>query len=491
MKRGSGVLLHISSLPSAYGIGTLGRAAYEFVDFLKRAGQTYWQVLPISPTGFGDSPYQSYSTFAGNPYFIDFDMLSEDGNLEPSAYKDIKWGNDPEFVDYGAIFENRFKVLKAAYLADREELKDDIYKFRMDKSYWIENYAMFMAVKYENDLKPYWDWNEDIKLRKPQAMTDAYSRLSDEIEFWIYVQYRFFEQWTRLKEYANKQGIKIIGDIPIYVAEDSADAWAHNEVLQLNSKRKPIKVAGCPPDYFSPKGQLWGNPLYNWDYLKKTGYEWWIERIKGVSDLFDVVRIDHFRAFSEYYAIPFGDEDATNGKWEKGPGKDFFDILGDDLSIIAEDLGMIDDKVRELLMYTKFPGMKVLQFAFDPESDSEYLPHKYNKNCVAYIGTHDNDTLIGWLDNADKAEAEYAKEYMRLNDSEGVHIGAIKTLMASPADVAIITMQDILGLDTMARMNIPSEASGNWQWRLTLNWVFFDDTAEWIKKITKTYGRCE
>lgn len=494
MKRGSGVLLHISSLPSAYGIGTLGRAAYEFVDFLKRAGQTYWQVLPISPTGYGNSPYQSYSTFAGNPYFIDLDMLSEDGNLDPSSYRDIKWFDDPENVDYGALFENRFKVLREAYDSDREELKEELYKFRTDEAYWIENYAMFMAVKYENNLKPYWEWDDDIKLRDPKTMTETYSRLSDEIEFWVYVQYRFFQQWTKLKEYANKQGVKIIGDIPIYVAEDSADAWAHNEVLQLNDKNKPIKVAGCPPDYFSPKGQLWGNPLYDWKYLEKTGYEWWVERIRGMFRLFDVVRIDHFRAFSEYYAIPFGDKDATRGKWEKGPGGEFFDALkaelGEELPIIAEDLGMIDDKVRDLLKYTKFPGMKVLQFAFCSDNENEYLPHNYNKNCVAYIGTHDNDTLIGWLKNGEKNEIEYAKAYMRLNEEEGVHIGAVKTLMASPADVAVVTMQDILALDTRARMNVPSEPSGNWQWRLTLNWVFFDDTAEWIKKITETYGRC-
>ena len=494
MERGSGILLHISSLPSPYGIGTLGRAAYEFIDFLKRAGQKYWQILPISPTGFGDSPYQSYSTFAGNPYFIDLDTLSEDGKLDPDVYRNIKWCDNPEYADYGRLFAHRISVLKQAYKADIDDLREELIDFRSQKSYWIENYALFMALKYKYDLKPYTEWPDDIKIRNSEAMVSAYNELCDEIEFWIYVQYRFFEQWERLKEYAEKQGIKIIGDIPIYVAEDSADAWAHNEILQLDEVRKPINVAGCPPDYFSPKGQLWGNPLYDWDFLKSTGYEWWIERIKSALSLFDVVRIDHFRAFANYFSIPFGAEDATGGKWEIGPGTDFFDTLKRELGtappIIAEDLGMIDRPVRELSAYTGFPGMKVLQFAFDPDCSSEYIPHKFNKNCVAYLGTHDNDTIAGWLETVDDKTLAFAREYMRLNDTENDIIGIIKTLMASVADVSIITMQDILGLGSKARMNIPSEPCGNWQWRLTLNWVFFDETADWIQKITKTYGRC-
>lgn len=495
MERGSGVLLHITSLPSPYGIGTLGRCAYEFIDFLKRAGQKYWQILPISPTGFGDSPYQSYSTFAGNPYLIDLDMLSESGKLNPETYRNINWGDNSEFADYGKLFENRFKVLKEAYRADRDDIKEELAEFRSSEAYWVENYAMFMALKFEYGLKPYWEWPDEIKFRDFEAMNDAYNRLQDEIEFWIYTQYRFFEQWKKLKEYAEKNEIKIIGDIPMYVAEDSADAWAHNEILKLGKGRRPLCVAGCPPDYFSPKGQLWGNPVYNWDYLKSTGYEWWIKRIKSMLKCCDIVRIDHFRAFADYFSIPFGDEDATGGEWQKGPREDFFDVLkaelGENPPIIAEDLGMIDKPVRDLLKYTKFPGMKVLQFAFDPESDSEYLPHKYNKNCVAYIGTHDNATLAGWLDTADKKEIDFAREYLRLknlcNCDEKREV--IKCLMATVADVSIITMQDILGLDNRARMNVPSRADGNWQWRLMLNWVFFDETADWIKKITQTYGR--
>ena len=517
MERGSGVLLHISSLPSPYGIGTLGRSAYEFVDFLKRSKQKYWQILPLSPTGYGDSPYQSYSAYAGNPYFIDLDMLSENGNLDPKEYQNIDWGNDKEYVDYGKLFENRFKVLKNAYRADINHIREDLNDFRRRESYWIENYAMFMALKYENDLKPYLKWDKALKMREPDAMTEAYNRNYEEIEFWVYTQYRFFEQWNKLKTYANKNGIKIIGDIPIYVAEDSADAWAHNEILQLDENRIPINVAGCPPDYFSPKGQLWGNPVYRWDFLKGTGYKWWIERITAMLKMYDIVRIDHFRAFSDYFSIPFGSKDATTGRWIEGPGKDFFDALKSELSkntdldlnksslstdintglndselpIIAEDLGLIDQNVRDLLEYTGFPGMKVLQFAFSPDGSSDYLPHKYNKNCVAYIGTHDNSTLMGWFSECDKDEAEFAKRYMRLANLPDTEIckGAIKTLMASVADVSIVTMQDILSVDNRGRMNVPSSDQGNWRWRLTLNWVFFDETADWLKEITETYGR--
>ena len=493
MERGSGVLLHVTSLPSAHGIGTFGGAAYEFIDFLKRAGQKYWQILPLSPTGYGDSPYQSYSTFAGNPYLIDLDKLSESGNLKPEQYNNIVWNENPEFVDYGKQFENRIKVLRLAYEADKADLKDELLKFRVEQSYWIDNYAMFMALKCENNFVPYWQWDADILLRKPDAMQSAYERLTDEIGFWTYVQYRFFEQWKKLKAYANKNGIKIIGDIPIYVAEDSADAWAHDEILQLDENRRPRVIAGCPPDYFSPDGQLWGNPLYDWDRLKSVDYEWWIMRIKAVLTMCDYIRIDHFRAFSEYYAIPFGDETAVNGKWEKGPGIEFFDKVkekfGGELPIIAEDLGLIDDKVRSLLKQTGFPGMKVLQFAFEKGADSEYLPHKHVKNCVAYIGTHDNDTVVGWLKNETGENLEYARKYMRLNDAESERMGVIKTLFASTADVSIITMQDILGLDEHSRMNVPARAGGNWQWRLMNNFLFFDQTADWLLDLTGLYGR--
>ena len=489
MKRASGILMHITSLPSPYGIGTMGKSAYEFVDFLERAGQTYWQILPISPTGYGDSPYQSYSTFAGNPYLIDLDMLSDNGNLNRDEYQHSDWVSDPKFTDYGKIYNNKFRVLKSAYLADRDEIKEELNEFRSREAYWVENYAMYMALKYENNMLPYWEWSDDLKFRNPDAIAGAFHRLYDEIEYWVYIQYRFFQQWEKLKEYANSKGIKIIGDIPIYVAEDSADTWGHNEILQLDENRRPICVAGCPPDYFSPKGQLWGNPVYDWEYLKSTAFEWWMLRIKSALKMYDIVRIDHFRAFSAYYTIPFGDEDATGGKWEKGPGEYFFDvvkaILGENPPIIAEDLGLIDDDVRNLLKYTKFPGMKVLQFAFNPDGSSEYMPYKITKNCVAYLGTHDNDTIMGWIANENPDNVAFAKEYFGVWDN----IGFIKGLMATASDTAIITMQDILGIGSEGRMNTPGREGGNWQWRLESNGVFYDGTAERLNRITKLYGR--
>ncbi|MEE1049295.1 MAG: 4-alpha-glucanotransferase [Clostridia bacterium] len=491
MERGNGILMHISSLPSKWGIGTLGRAAYEFVDFLSKAGQKYWQVLPVSPTGYGDSPYQSYSTFAGNPYFIDLDMLTESGNLCPDDYKYIDWGWDTGYTDYEKIANNRINILKKAYYSDRESLREDIDEFRAKEAYWVENYAMFMALKERFGGLPYWEWDDDIKFRKSEAMTKAYCELGENIEFWIYVQFRFFEQWEKLKEYANDKGIKLIGDIPIYVAEDSADAWAHDEVLWLDEERRPVKVAGCPPDYFTPKGQLWGNPLYDWEYLKSTGYEWWILRIKAMFRICDIVRIDHFRAFSAYYSIPFGDEDATGGCWLDGPGGDFFDTLrnelGEDLPIIAEDLGLIDDGVRELLKYTEFPGMKVFQFAFDPSGQSDYLPHKYDKNCIAYIGTHDNDTLIGWYNSESEEVRRFMNEYLRIKDN--LVWDAFAGLMASVADVTIVTMQDVLNLGQEARMNTPGRPCGNWQWRMRDNGVYNNGTAERLAKLTRLYGR--
>ncbi len=483
--------MHISSLPSPYGIGTMGKSAYEFIDFLERAGQTYWQILPLSPTGYGDSPYQSYSTFAGNPYLIDFDELSDKGKLNPDEYKYLDWGSDLRFTDYGKIYNNKFKVLKSAYYADRDIIRNELNEFRSREAYWVENYAMYMALKYENNMAAYWEWPENIKLRNPDAIAEAFNRLYDEIEYWVYIQYRFFEQWEKLKKYANSKGIKIIGDIPIYVAEDSADTWAHNEILKLDENRRPICVAGCPPDYFSPKGQLWGNPVYDWEYLKSTAFEWWMLRIKSALKIYDIVRIDHFRAFSAYYTIPFGDEDATGGKWEKGPGEYFFDVvkalLGENPPIIAEDLGFVDDDVRNLLKYTNFPGMKVLQFAFDPDSSSEYLPYKLTRNCVAYLGTHDNDTIIGWLRNENPENVEFCKEYFGISNNDSMSF--IKGLMSTVADTAIVTMQDIVGVGSEGRMNTPGISGNNWQWRLESNSVFYNETAEKLNRITKIYGR--
>ena len=492
MQRGSGILLHISSLPSPYGIGTMGKEAYTFVDFLESAGQKYWQILPLGPTSYGDSPYQSFSTFAGNPYFIDFDLLAEDGALKPEDYNTLSWGDGADSVDYARIFEQRFDVLKKAWNRDKTRLGAELTEFRTESAYWIENYAMYMALKFDFDQLSYQEWDADIKLRKPEAMTAAYSRLSEEIGFWIYVQYRFFEQWNALKAYANDKGISIIGDIPIYVAEDSADAWAHNEILMLGEDRVPIKVAGCPPDYFAAKGQLWGNPLYDWDALKDRNYEWWIARMRAALSMYDIVRIDHFRGFSAFYSIPYGRDDAVVGAWMPGPGMDFFHALhrelGDDLPIIAEDLGLLDDGVRGLLKDTDFPGMKVVQFGLTPGQNSEYLPHNYPKNTVAYIGTHDNNTLRGWFEEESEAVQDFALAYMRAG-SKQFHWGFIETMLGSPADTVVFMAQDLLGLNKTARMNTPSTLGGNWMWRLKDMDCFTPAMAEKLRKLCEVYSR--
>lgn len=493
MERGSGILMHISSFPTNYGIGTMGSEAYRFVDFLQKSGQKYWQILPIGPTSYGDSPYQSFSTFAGNPYFIDLDKLREEGALKFEEYADLDWGSDREKVDYEKIFKNRFRVLQIAYSRDRQRKREEIHKFRVENSYWIENYAMFMALKFANNLSMYRTWGDDLVMRKPEAIIEVYNKLDQEIDFWVYVQFLFYKQWNALKEYANKQGIKIIGDIPIYVAEDSADAWSHNEVLMLEADGTPIKVAGCPPDGYAPKGQLWGNPLYNWDYLKSTNYEWWVQRLTAALKMYDIVRVDHFRAFDAFYAIEYGREDATVGEWLKGPGNDFFnkirEIFGETPALIAEDLGTITDDVRALLKYSGFPGMKVMQFGFTPGEDSDYLPHNYPKNSVVYIGTHDNDTLKGWFNSQPEHVRRFAVDYLRLTEEEGLNWGFIKSMLGTVSDTAIITMQDILDLGSEARMNTPSTMGNNWNWRLKSMELLNDELASKLLKITKMYSR--
>lgn len=493
MKRGSGVLMHVSSLPGSYGIGTLGAEAYSFVDFLARSGQSYWQILPIGPTGYGDSPYQSFSTFAGNPYFIDFDLLRKSGSLKSEDYIQLDWGNDKTKVDYEKVFKNKFKVLRIAFEHDKTAKKDEIYRFRVENSYWIENYALFMALKLDNKNVMYRKWDKELIEREPDTMVRVYEKLGDEINFWVYVQYLFYSQWYELKSYANSKGISIIGDIPIYVAEDSADAWSHNEVLMLESDGTPIMVAGCPPDPYAPKGQLWGNPLYNWDYLASTGYEWWIKRLDAALKTYDIVRIDHFRGFEAFYAIEYGRKDATVGMWLKGPGLDFFDkikeVFGETPPLIAEDLGTITEDVRKLLEYSGLPGMKVMQFGFTPGEDSCYLPHNYVKNSVAYIGTHDNDTLMGWLDQQPQYVKDFTADYLRLRKDEGYNWGFISSLLATVSDISIISMQDILALGSIARMNTPSTLGGNWSWRLGSMDELSDDIADKINNLTKTYSR--
>lgn len=488
MKRGSGILLGISSLPGRFGIGTLGQGAREFVDRLQMSAQTYWQVLPISPTGFGDSPYQTFSTFAGNPYFIDFDDLYHEGLLSRDALDmcDDLFGSDPCSVDYYAQYIGRPQVLHLAYDDSASRLADQIDEFKKKHEGWIHDFALYMALKSANEMKSFHEWPDDLAQRKSAALKTAESRLEKEIHYHIFVQYLFFRQWDALRKYANGKGISIIGDMPIYMAPDSADAWAGREILD-----KQERVAGCPPDYFSETGQLWGNPLYDWGELKKTGYSWWIKRIDHQRSLYDYLRIDHFRAFEAYYAISADAKNATMGQWIPGPGLDFFsqikNMLGD-LPLIAEDLGYLTPGVFDLLRATGFPGLKVLHFAFSPDGGSIYLPHCYEKNCVVYTGTHDNDTTMGWYSGLSPAERTFLDAYLDGVNEPCVHWQLIRLAMGSVADGCIIPMQDILGLPSSARMNRPQTSQGNWQWRL-LPGQFDEKTARKLADVTRLFGR--
>ena len=492
--RASGILMHISSLPSKYGIGTMGDEAYRFVDFLTAAKQTYWQILPLGPTSYGDSPYQSFSTHAGNPYFIDLDMLREDGLLTEDDYIGIDWGGDPEKTDYEKLYKNRFKVLKKAYerFKKQDRLLFDMFLERNEM--WISNYALFMAIKSSYEGKPWLLWDEGLKRRDPHSLWMFKEAHRDEVEFWEFLQFKFFEQWHKLKEYANNNGIQIIGDIPIYVALDSAAVWVHPDLFDLDDKLVPRTVAGCPPDAFSATGQLWGNPIYNWQRHRETDYNWWIDRLRGAAELYDIVRIDHFRGFDSYYTIPYGNATAEGGEWKTGPGIEFFRFvearLGK-LPIIAEDLGFLTPSVIQLLADSGFPGMKVLEFAFDPREESNYLPYTYDKNCAVYIGTHDNSTIRGWLDDIDGDTYEFCKKFLncRSEDVTDFVWDFINTAFACVGDTLVIQMQDYLVLDDSARMNTPSTATGNWQWRMKAG-AYTEELAEKIADITRTYGRC-
>jgi len=459
----------ISSLPSPYGIGTMGAAAREFVDFLAEAGQACWQILPICPTSYGDSPYQSFSSFAGNPYFIDLDDLAADGLLEKAEYADMEWGGHPGYVDYGVMYANRYPVLRKACTRLIARGDSAFEQFCADSAQWLTDYALFMALKNKHNGISWFQWPEDVRLRRPEALKAAHAELAEEVRFWMAVQYLFFAQWKKLKAYANGKGISIIGDVPIYVAGDSADVWANPEQFQLDEKGIPTEVAGCPPDGFSADGQLWGNPLFDWEKMKADGYKWWLRRIAFQFTIYDTLRIDHFRGFDEYYAIPYGDDTARNGRWRPGPGIDLFKTINEALGeqdIIAEDLGFLTDTVRQLLEATGYPGMKVLEFAFDSrDTGNDYLPHCYPRRCVVYAGTHDNDTIHGWMATAPEKDVEYAKEYLRLTEEEGYHWGMMRCAWASVADLAVMQMQDILGLGSEARMNTPSTLGNNWKWR--------------------------
>ncbi len=491
MERASGILMSVSSLPSSYGIGTLGRAAYEFADWLHKSGQRYWQMLPLGPTSYGDSPYQSFSSFAGNPYFIDLDMLIEDNLICRKDVENIDFGSDPRHVDYGRLFEERFKILTKAKEKGWERDIADIAEFQ-SKNTWVHDYALYMACKRYFGMKSWIDWpDQNLRFRDCNALNQYRALLKDDIELFIYIQFLFFRQWNALKDYVHSLGIKIIGDIPIYVALDSADVWSEPQYFDLDEQYLPREVAGVPPDYFSKDGQLWGNPLYNWDKMKEDGYGWWIRRIGGICELFDVIRIDHFRGFSEYWAVPYGKSSAKFGKWKKGPGMDLIGRLSgwfSETSFIAEDLGTPTPSLKTLLADSGWPGMKVLEFAFDSEEESDYLPHSYDKHCICYTGTHDNAALLEWLEDASRKDIAFALDYLGIKRKSDFLWAVIRAGQSSVANLFIVQMQDYLGLGKGHRMNVPSTTGNNWTWRL-LPWELTDELSEKILHITKMYGR--
>lgn len=489
--RKSGILLPVSSIPSRYGIGAFSREAYEFVDFLAEAGQSFWQILPLGPTGYGDSPYQSFSTFAGNPYFIDLEALIEKGWLDREECEDCDFGEDDGYVDYEKLYLSRFILLKKAFkrsgIADDEEFRS----FQENNAGWLYDYALYMSVKNSFGGKSWIEWDEDIRLRRPEALDRYRKKYAEEIEFYEFQQYLFSVQWCALKKYANQKKIKIIGDLPIYVAFDSADTWANPKLFQLDETCTPTNVAGCPPDAFSATGQLWGNPLYRWEYHKETGYEWWMRRIAWCFERYDVVRIDHFRGFDEYYSIPYGEPTAQFGCWEKGPGYDIFRVMKEKLGnkpVIAEDLGFLTPGVVRLVKKTRYPGMKILQFAFDSREESDYLPHNYMRNSIVYTGTHDNDTTLGWYRTFNRRDKAFAKRYLNIRTNREIHWEFIRAALASVADTVIIPMQDYLGLGSEARINTPSTLGNNWKWRL-LPGQYTSGLAQSIRQMTKLYGR--
>lgn len=493
MKRASGILLPVASLPSKYGIGCFSKEAYAFIDKLVEAGQSYWQILPLSPTSYGDSPYQSFSSFAGNPYFIDPEALVEEGLLTKEECEEFDFGSNPVEIDYEKQYRQRFRLLRLAYGRSRIAENQEFLRFVAENADWLEDYALFMAVKERFDGAAWNEWAEDIRKRWSFAM-DYYRReCYFDIEFYKYLQFVFFGQWRKLKQYANANGIRIIGDIPIYVAFDSSDAWANPEMFQFDGEYLPTAVAGCPPDSFSATGQLWGNPLYRWEYHRQSGYRWWRRRMEHCFMLYDVVRIDHFRGFDEYYSIPYGDETAEYGHWEKGPGMELFRALRAGLGekeIIAEDLGFLTESVERLLEDSGYPGMKVLEFAFDPREKSDYLPHTYDKNCVVYTGTHDNETLVQWYKGLDEESRAFAEAYMNnaATPDKEKYWDFVRMAMMSVADTCVIPLQDYLGLDKEARINKPSTLGGNWLWRMTEE-MLTDEVIEKIRRLTEISAR--
>jgi len=495
LQRTSGILIHPSSLPGKHGIGTLGEDVYKFIDFLEETNQKLWQVLPLGPTGFGDSPYQCFSTFAGNPLLISFDELIKDKILEEDLIEKQDFPKDK--IDYGMVYNHKYNVLKKAFTKFKEKnlFKTDDYKsFEKENQKWLNDYVLFMSLKEHFNGKAWSFWPDDIKFREKEALLKYNKELDENIKFQKFMQFVFFKQWNKVKTLANKKNIKIIGDLPIFVSMDSSDAWAKSEEFYFDSKKNPNKIAGVPPDYFSKTGQLWGNPLYNWNKMKENKFSWWIDRFKSVCKLFDYVRVDHFRGFSAYWAVPYGSKTAENGAWEKAYGDELFSTVFKKLGklpLLAEDLGLITDDVIALRDKYKFPGMKILQFAFDSDEESStFLPHQFEKNFLAYTGTHDNDTIVGWFNKAKEKDKNFVKDYLNLDNFNNIEWAFIRTLFASVADIAIIPMQDFLGLGSEARLNTPGLGAGNTNWQWKLDWSLVSEERKfYLRKLSKIYCR--
>lgn len=490
MDRSSGILLHPTSLPGKYGIGSLGIHAHNFIKYLAQAGQKLWQVLPMGHTGYGDSPYQCFSIFAGNPILIDLEALQANNLLtQKDLATDLVFPDDR--VDYGMVINFKRDMLSKAH--DKflsMDIPDDYKVFVEKNDYWLQDYALFIAIKEHFGGKPWWDWTDDFRLKDATVLSTFAKKNEKKINFHKFVQYWFYKQWKDVKVHANQKGISIVGDIPLYVAHDSADVWCNSEVFQFDEELTPQKVAGVPPDYFSRTGQLWGNPLYDWDYMQKDGFKWWIERIKSTIELYDIVRIDHFRGFEAYWAVPFTDDTAMNGTWETAPGQELFEAVQKELGklpIIAEDLGVITPEVEALRDHFDFPGMKILQFAFHSDDGSDYLPHNYTRNFVVYTGTHDNDTLRGWFDALEPHIQIKVLDFVDANEKNIIY-KMIRLAWSSVAKMAVIPLQDLMDIGSEGRMNIPGTPGGNWQWRF-LEGQLTRQKAEWLHHITSIYNR--
>ena len=491
--RSAGILMPISSLPSPYGIGSLGKSAYDFADNLTAARQKYWQVLPLGPTSYGDSPYASFSAFAGNPYFVDLDILIEEGLLTKEYADSFRWNMEEQYVDYGLLYESRFTVLREAYRNSSHKDTEEYHEFIKENEFWLEGYCLYSACKKKFAYTSWQEWDDDIKFREKAAVEKYKEELADDIGFYSFIQFEFYKQWNKLKEYVNEKGIEIIGDIPIYVAMDSADVWQNPEIFQLDKELLPRKVAGVPPDAFSDTGQRWGNPLYDWKKLEKDDFCWWKKRMEHSSKLYDVIRIDHFIGIVKYYSIPAKDEDAGNGEWNKGPGMKLIKAINEsigDKRIIAEDLGVKIPEVVDVLKKSGYPGMKVLEFAFDGDRKNEHLPYNWIPNMVAYGGTHDNDTLVGYFTGLQYWELGYVREYMECRNGsiEDLVDKVFKTAYESVANLVIFQMQDVLKVGNIGRMNLPSSMGTNWRWRMT-DGQFSSDKIERLRYLCDIYGR--